>query len=239
MARLARRWTKEDVAAALIQLSADLAEAEPGITANHVSKWERGTRCPSPYYRPRLCLLFEATPEVLGFDSTPTLNRDIGELAGRRVARQHRLSAPTPSLPRIDHVDAERLRATLTRLWPVDGPLLAGLSRASLHLAERRDTEAPSAVVPAHQALLDVHIDLVSRPQRSDHGCERRRIAAFTGQTLTMACWVAGDAARTYRTYAIAESLAPYRPDGNVTPGTRLRPLVDCTTQRRGDRRAS
>src|SRR5437870_3601532 len=132
-ARRARRWTEEDVAAGLTQLSADLDEAEPGITANHVSKWERGTRSPSSYYRPRLCLLFEATPEVLGFDGTPTLNRDIGELARRRIARRHPRTASAPSFPGLD-VDAERLRATLTRLWPVDGPLLAGLNRASQQL---------------------------------------------------------------------------------------------------------
>jgi hypothetical protein len=101
-----------------------------------------------------------------------------------------------------------RLQTTLTRLWPVDGPLVAGLNRASMRLAERRDTEAPSAVTPALREFLAVLIDLLSHPQRSDYGRELRRIAAFTGQNLAMASWVAGDAADTYRTYAISESLA-------------------------------
>jgi hypothetical protein len=105
-------------------------------------------------------------------------------------------------------VDPERLQVTLDRLWPVDAPLLSGLDRASRRLAERRDTEAPSAVAPALRRLLDVLIELLSRPQRPDCTRELSRIAAFTGQNLAMASWVAGNAADTYRTYAIAESLA-------------------------------
>jgi hypothetical protein len=105
-------------------------------------------------------------------------------------------------------MDAERLRATLTRLWPVDAPLLAGLDRASQRLAERRDTEAPSAVNPTLQWLLDVLIELVSRPQAPERSRQLRRIAAFTGQNLAMASWIAGDGAGTHRAYAIAESLA-------------------------------
>jgi hypothetical protein len=112
------------------------------------------------------------------------------------------------TFPDIDQVDSERLRATLTRFWPVDGPLLAGFDRASRRLAERRDTEAPSGVAPTLQRLLDLLIELLSRPQPSDRAHELSRIAAFTGQNLAMASWVAGDAAGTYRTYAIAESAA-------------------------------
>lgn len=63
-------------------------------------------------------------------------------------------------------------------------------------------------MVPTLRDLLDVLIELLSRPQGADRGLELRRIAAFVGQNLAMAEWVAGAAASTYRTYAIAESLA-------------------------------
>jgi hypothetical protein len=212
-----------------------LGEPEAAVSGSQVSKWERGVRNPGRYYKPRLCLVFEAMPQEVGLVANPRLLHDIGELRRRRVERQQRLGgvqaadrrqppgcSERPSIahrsgpafpaaaafPGIDQVDPERLRACLSRLWPVDGPLLAGFNRASQHLAERRDTEAPSAVIPALQRLLDVLIELLSRPQRPDCARELARIAAFAGQNVAMASWVAGDAAGTYRAYAIAESLA-------------------------------
>jgi transcriptional regulator with XRE-family HTH domain len=233
-ARERRGWTEDDTAVALRALSVELGEPESAVSGSQVSKWERGVRNPGRYYRPRLCLVFEAMPEQIGLGSNPRLLHDIGELRLRRVERQQRLGgvqgsgeqqapgyANRPSIvhrsgaalsasafPDIDRVDPERLRACLSRLWPVDGPLLAGFDRASQHLAERRDTEAPSAVTPALHRLLDVLIELLSRPQGPDCVRELARIAAFAGQNLAMASWVAGDAAATYRAYAIAESLA-------------------------------
>jgi hypothetical protein len=222
------------VAVALQALTVELGEPESAVSGSHVSKWERGVRNPGRYYKPRLCLVFEAMPQDIGLLANPRLLHDIGELARRRLDRQEQLRpvqrdggdqqlaqvadhprsarrsglTSPPIFPTIDHVDSERLGATLTRLWPVDGPLLAGLNRASLSFAERRDTQAPSAVMPALRDLLDVLIELLSRPQSPDRAVELRRIAAFTGQNLAMAEWVAGAPAATYRTYAIAESLA-------------------------------
>jgi transcriptional regulator with XRE-family HTH domain len=232
-ARLRRGWTEDDVAVALQALTVELGEPESAVSGSQVSKWERGVRNPGRHYKPRLCLVFEAMPQDIGLLPNPRLLHDIGELARRRLERQQQLRpvsgalgdhlgepgdgsrsarkaspASRPTIPEFDHVDSERLGATLTRLWPVDAPLLAGLNRASQRLAERRDTEAPSAVVPALGDLLDVLIELLSRPQSSNRALELRRIAAFTGQNLAMAEWVAGAAAATYRTYAIAESLA-------------------------------
>jgi transcriptional regulator with XRE-family HTH domain len=233
-ARERRGWTEDDTAVALRALSVELGEPESAVSRSQVSKWERGVRNPGRYYKPRLCLVFEAMPEEIGLGSHPRLLHDIGELRRCRVERQQRLAGvegsgeqqppgyaerpsivhrsrpalPAAALPGIDQIDPERLRACLSRLWPVDGPLLAGFDRASQHLAERRDTEAPSAVLPALRRLLDVLIELLSRAQRPDCARELARIAAFAGQNVAMASWVAGDAAGTYRAYAIAESLA-------------------------------
>lgn len=233
-ARERRGWTEDDAAVALQALIAELGEPESPVSGSQISKWERRVRNPGRYYKPRLCVLFEAMPEDLGLPPSPRLLHDIGQLRRRRLERQQQpgpgrpvgggrttasqrrvsivhgpgLAVPLGALSGIDQADAERLTATLDRLWPVDRPLLTGLDRAARRLAERRDTEAPSAVTPALRRLLDVLIELLSRPQRADCTRGLSRIAAFTGQNLAMASWVAGDAADTYRTYAIAESLA-------------------------------
>ena len=102
----------------------------------------------------------------------------------------------------------ERIQATLTRLWPVDRPLLDGLDRVARHLGHRRDTEPPSAVLGDLGGYLDVLIELLSRSQRSGHARDLRQIAAFVAQNLAMASWIARDAPTTYRTYALAETLA-------------------------------
>ena len=76
-------------------------------------------------------------------------HRDLGFAPRRSSSRSWRVRSPPPStrttppvLPTLDHVDSERLSTTLTGLWPVDRPLLAGLNRAAQSLAERRDTQA-------------------------------------------------------------------------------------------------
>src|SRR5438105_13459786 len=210
-ARVRRGWTEDDAAVALAALRAGLGEPEPALSGAQFSKWERGVRNPGRFYRPRLCLLFEAEPQEIGLVPSPRLMHDVGELGRRRVERHRspvRREPEAEPLADVAEGDAERLRATLRHLWPVDGPLLAGLARASAHLAERRDTEPPSSVMPPHRRLLDLLIELLSRPQRSGTARELARIAAFVGQNLAMAEWVTGNAAATHRTYAIAESLA-------------------------------
>jgi hypothetical protein len=116
--------------------------------------------------------------------------------------------AASPALAESLHADMERLNATLTRLWPVDRPLLDGLDRVARHLGHRRDTEPPYAVLADLGGFLDVLIDLLTRSQRPDHARQLRQIAAFVGQNLAMASWIARDAPTTYRSYALAETLA-------------------------------
>jgi transcriptional regulator with XRE-family HTH domain len=178
--RLRRGWTEDDVAVALQALAIELGEPESAVSGSQISKWERGVRNPGRHYKPRLCLVFEAMPQDIGLPANPRLLHDIGELPRRRLERQEQLRPvradaahshpaqradqhhvhrrpspppPNPLLTGVDHLDSERLRATLTRLWPVDRPLLAGLNRVAKTLAERRDTEAPSAVIPPLHGL--------------------------------------------------------------------------------------
>lgn len=211
-AREARGWSEEDLAVAVLDLCEELGEPTPGISAGQVSKWERGDRNPGPFYRARLAVALETTPTALGFAATPTLMRSIRDLmdhrrtAGSSAAPQrhmHRRQSVGLAVPGLDQ---ERLHATLAHLWPADGPLVTGLERAASHLAARRDMEPPYAVVSDLARLLDLLIVLLSRSQPL--GPQLQRVAAGVGQNLAMASWVSGDAAETYRKYAVAEALA-------------------------------
>ena len=53
-ARESRGWAQADVAGRI------------GAQANMVTRWERGHAFPSPYYRQKLCRLFETSAEELG-----------------------------------------------------------------------------------------------------------------------------------------------------------------------------
>ena len=125
-----------------------------------------------------LCLALECTAEQVGLPATPSLSRSI-----RKLAEQRDEQAPTRAnqlaMPRAD---VERIQATLTRLWPVDRPLLDGLNRVARQLGHRRDTEPPSAVLADLGGYLDILIELLSRSQSSDHARDLRQIAAFVAQ---------------------------------------------------------
>jgi len=80
-AREERNWTQIDVARAI------------GTSNLTISRWELGVQQPVPFFREKLCALFEATPEQLGLISEP---RPAVPEAGHGVAR-----APVPrELPR-------------------------------------------------------------------------------------------------------------------------------------------
>ncbi|RAQ97697.1 hypothetical protein A4R35_19315 [Thermogemmatispora tikiterensis] len=66
-ARELRGWSRQ-------RLVLELQQRFPGVavTAKDIARWERGKRRPGPYYREKLCLIFELTAEQLGFiESSP------------------------------------------------------------------------------------------------------------------------------------------------------------------------
>src|SRR5215470_2834605 len=87
--RHSRGWTKDDIVAGLANLANELAEPAPRVDVNLVGKWERGDRNPGRYYAPRLCLLFDSTPEQLGFTPRPRLLASIRELRTKTIRRRH------------------------------------------------------------------------------------------------------------------------------------------------------
>ncbi|HLI05308.1 MAG TPA: tetratricopeptide repeat protein [Ktedonobacteraceae bacterium] len=72
-AREQRGWSQQEVADRI------------GTTSVNISRWERGLTAPGPYFRHKLCALFEQSPQELGL---------IQETAGDPLAQA---SKPTPS----------------------------------------------------------------------------------------------------------------------------------------------
>lgn len=64
--RLLRGWSLQHVVEQLCSLC-DEEEDVPGVTADMVSKWERGERKPSRFYQTKLCVLYNITADRLGF----------------------------------------------------------------------------------------------------------------------------------------------------------------------------
>ena len=205
-ARLRRGWTEDDVAVALHRLAAELGEPAPGVDANHVSKWERGARTPSRFYRPRLCLVFETTPERIGLAPTPRLLQDVDELVRRRDATGQRARGD----------DRERLEATLRHLWPVDPPLLAALARAERSLAARTDSGPPAAVLPDLQRYLDELHVLLGRSQSTLAMLKLKLLGSRAAYHAGFLLDNVGRPRDGYAMSAEAEALAREANDGNT-----------------------
>ncbi len=64
-ARIARKWSQQDVADRI------------GTTHLNVSRWERGITKPGPYFRRKLCSLFGKSEQELDLESTPISNAAV------------------------------------------------------------------------------------------------------------------------------------------------------------------
>src|SRR5579864_4739323 len=72
--RLLRGWSLQHVVEQLCSLC-DEEEDIPGVTADMVSKWERGERKPSRFYQTKLCVLYNTTADQLGFLDMPVMQK--------------------------------------------------------------------------------------------------------------------------------------------------------------------
>ncbi len=63
--RLLRGWSLQQVADQLYKLG-EAEDRLPGVTADMVGKWERGEKKPSPFYREKLCILYQTSADKLG-----------------------------------------------------------------------------------------------------------------------------------------------------------------------------
>jgi tetratricopeptide (TPR) repeat protein/transcriptional regulator with XRE-family HTH domain len=96
-----------------------------GTNEDMVSRWERGISMPSPYYRERLCKIFQADAEALGFLPTSSWNSNSTDDA-----------FTGPSQPPVSEDKLATLAASLHD-QPV--PLLAGDTHALWHVPYQRN----------------------------------------------------------------------------------------------------
>lgn len=104
-----RNWTQQDVAEKLRGLCAE-AGHHPGVTSQMVSTWERSVKMPERFYRSKLCQLYDATADQLGFAVAPEQVR-----AGSDWSRAH-LRTPTRAGAATD-----RTQPTAQEPVPPDG----------------------------------------------------------------------------------------------------------------------
>jgi transcriptional regulator with XRE-family HTH domain/tetratricopeptide (TPR) repeat protein len=231
-ARQQRGWTEDDVAVRLHELAGELGEPTPGVSGPQVGKWERGVRSPGRYYRPRLCLVFEAMPREIGLVPNPRLMHDIGQLGRKRVELQPRQqdqragptasgtehSAPVvnishnpgPKLPEsaFPQMDRDRLAVALRYLWPADEPLVGGLGRAVRQLSHRTDTESPDVVLPDLRAFLEGLQQLLSRSQPPELASRLMVLASVAAMHTGFLHDIGGRWSDAYTHFAVSESLA-------------------------------
>jgi tetratricopeptide (TPR) repeat protein len=199
----------------LHQLAAELEEPAPGVNGPQVGKWERGARNPGRYYKPRLCLVFEAMPEQIGLTSTPRLMQDVGDLARRRIESQpstspgvvHAAGAEL-SETAFPHVDRDRLASALRYLWPADKATVEGLARAGRQLSHRADSEPPYLVLPDLREYLDSIQQLLSRSQPRELASHLMLLASRAAMHAGDLHDSGGDWSDAYMNFAVAESLA-------------------------------
>jgi tetratricopeptide (TPR) repeat protein len=129
--RLLRGWSLQNVVEQLCILCEE-EEDVPGVTADMVSKWERGERKPSRFYQTKLCLLYNTTADQLGFIET------LDILEPSHTHEPHSILPNPPFLPSpsigtkaidalIDHEKEEASEALATHLLSLSGRQLATL----------------------------------------------------------------------------------------------------------------
>lgn len=182
-----RRLRREDVVAALQLLADELGESHPGVDANHVSKWFNGTRNIGPYYRPRLCVALDSSPEELDMEPTPRLKRDVNDLRMRSMNRRQFLAKTalvvgslTLGLP---GVDAGRM-ATMAMRGGQDSQVYEDLLRITVGFADQLDMVAPTSLMPQVFGLLEQEKALL-------HDRSAPSLLEVTTRTAIVAGWLA------------------------------------------------
>ena len=91
--------TQEQVAEELARLAWQHFGVRVGVDAQMVSKWERGEKRPSRFYRQLLCLLYSTTEEQLGL--RVVLAASTEDDGYDRAGATHRCVGGWPETPRV------------------------------------------------------------------------------------------------------------------------------------------
>ncbi len=200
--RRLRGWSQEDVAAGLHRLAATLDEAELGVDATMVSRWERGTRRPRPRYVRLLCHLFELPAEQLGIvedadlvglpeHSTDALEDDDVERRDfiRKVSALLGVAAlPMPRFEPAGQEPWERLARALRQPGRVDDETVDHLEQVTVALHSLGPTQVGS------RALLGPvtgHLDAITMLlQGSPPAVLWGRLCSLAAETAGLAGWL-------------------------------------------------
>jgi transcriptional regulator with XRE-family HTH domain len=203
--RRLRGWSQEDVAAGLHRLAANLGEAELGVDATMVSRWERGTRRPRPRYVRLLCSLFELPAEQLGIvdDSEFSLGFEgvQGALEDHDVDRRdfiHKVSAllgvaalPMPRLQPAGSEPWDRLSRAVRLPGRVGEETVEHLEQVTYALEALGPTQVSSrAILGPVTGHLDAILQLLQGPLPP---ALRRRLCSLAGETAGFAGWLRWD----------------------------------------------
>src|ERR1700736_5469327 len=114
--RLLRGWSLQHVVEQLCSLCQE-EEDVPGVTADMVSKWERGERKPSRFYQTKLCVLYKSTADQLGFieaqytpEPIPTSDNQVALTASTFVPS---LSTSTQAIEALSNLENEEVAEAL------------------------------------------------------------------------------------------------------------------------------
>jgi tetratricopeptide (TPR) repeat protein/transcriptional regulator with XRE-family HTH domain len=105
--RLLRGWSLQHVVEQLCSLCQE-EEDVPGVTADMVSKWERGERKPSRFYQTKLCLLYSTNADRLGFLEASDIREPVH-------AKEPRSSLVIPSFLPEPSTSTKAIDALLTQ----------------------------------------------------------------------------------------------------------------------------
>jgi len=92
--RQLRGWSLQHVVDQLCKLCEE-EDRVPGVTADMVGKWERGEKKPSPFYREKLCSLYNTSADKLGFLETQI----VPESSMKSEPVQPQINNPLPLFP--------------------------------------------------------------------------------------------------------------------------------------------
>jgi transcriptional regulator with XRE-family HTH domain len=187
--RVAARLTQGEVAALLSKLSYELDRIRANVTAEMISRWERGARRPSRVYRRLLCELYDADEVELGLrvPAVPSYAGDGYCGTGDELKRREFLYY-LALFGGMTAIDMERMAQAFDRPARANEQLLDDLHRVALGYACDAHVQAPGTLLPAvtgHLACVQRQLQV---PQPESAG---RRLRIIAGESAALAGWLA------------------------------------------------
>jgi transcriptional regulator with XRE-family HTH domain len=102
--RLLRGWSLQRVANEIRTQAIAENGRVPGVNGDMVGEWERGVKKPSPFYQEKLCFIYGATADELGFvEGTKTSRRSLLQALGVGVASTGLIATPQVKISSFPH----------------------------------------------------------------------------------------------------------------------------------------